>query len=257
MEILDFWFMFPISILVASLATGSGFGGGILFFPIFIYLLGLSVPEAVGTGMVTELCGMTSAMISYTRQRQVEFDLALPMIIISFPGLIIGLHLADTLNPAIPKIFFGVAVVGCALWVFFSIRQKEKHTNAHILVEEIFPWAWVPFFGGISSGMTSVGTAETILPVLDRLLKIEIHRAIATTVVVEGCVGWLATALNIWEGQIRWDVALFTTTGVIIGGRLGPMVSRLIAERALKIVFSIFVILAGLQMIYKNIGYLF
>ncbi len=253
----DYWFMFPIAIGVASLATGSGFGGGILFFPIFIYGLNLSVPEAVGTGMVTELCGMTSAMVSYTKQKQVEFDLALPMIIISFPGLVIGLHLVASVNPAIPKTIFGLAVIFCALWVLMSIRASTKNTNANMLVEEIFPWAWVPFIGGISSGMTSVGTAESILPVLDRLLKIEIHRAIATTVVVEACVGWLATALNIYEGQIRWDVAVFTTTGVIIGGYFGPMVSRLIAEKVLKLVFSIFVILAGIQMIYKNIGYLF
>jgi len=254
---IEYWFMFPIAIVVACLATGSGFGGGILFFPIFIHGLNLSVPEAVGTGMITELCGMTSAMIAYTEQKQVEFDLALPMIIISFPGLVIGLHLASSVNPAIPKIFFGLAVIFCALWVLMSIKKTTKNTRAHILVEEIFPWAWVPFFGGISSGMTSVGTAESVLPVLDRLLKIEIHRAIATTVVVEGCVGWLATALNIWEGQIRWDVAVFTTAGVIIGGRIGPMVSRMIAEKILKLVFSIFVILAGLQMIYKSIGYFF
>ncbi len=254
---IDYWFMFPIAIVVASLATGTGFGGGILFFPIFIYGLNLSVPEAVGTGMITELCGMTSAMITYTKQRQVEFDLALPMIIISFPGLVIGLHLVSSVNPAIPKTIFGVAVIFCALWVLMSIRETTKNTNANVLVEEIFPWAWVPFLGGISSGMTSVGTAESVLPVLDRLLKIEIHRAIATTVVVEACVGWLATALNIYEGQIRWDVAVFTTAGVIIGGRLGPMVSCLIAEKTLKLVFSTFVILAGLQMIYKSIGYLF
>ena len=100
---LDYWFMFPIAIVVASLATGSGFGGGILFFPIFIYVLNLNVPEAVGTGMITELCGMSSAMIAYARQRQVEFDLALPMVIISFPGLVIGLHLTASINPAIPK----------------------------------------------------------------------------------------------------------------------------------------------------------
>ena len=254
---LEYWFMFPVAIVVASLATGSGFGGGILFFPVFIYGLHLSVPEAVGTGMVTELCGMSSAMICYTSQKQVEFEIALPMIIISFPGVLAGLYIVQTVNPAYPKFFFGVVVLLCALWVLHSLKDKRPNTGSNLLVEDMIPYAWVPFFGGISSGITSVGTAETILPVLDRMMKVEIHRAIATTVMIEGAVAWLATSINIWEGQICWPVAAYTIAGVAIGGRVGPMISRRIDASVLKIIFSIFVIIAGLQMIISNIEYVF
>jgi len=58
------------------------------------------------------------------------------------------------------------------------------------LTEEIYPFAWVPFVGGISSGLSSIGTAETVFPLLERVYKMNIHRAIATTVVVEGLAGW-------------------------------------------------------------------
>ncbi|MCP4694526.1 MAG: sulfite exporter TauE/SafE family protein [Desulfobacterales bacterium] len=253
----EYWFMLPVSILVACVATGSGFGGGIIFFPIFIFALDLSVPMAVGTGMITELCGMTSAIISYTRQKQVEFEIAMPMIIISFPGLLIGLHIVRVLNPAYSKLFFGFVVLLCGLWVLHSLRERGNNTRSGLFVEDMIPYAWVPFLGGVSSGITSVGTAEMVLPLLERRMKLEMHRAIATTVVVEGAVGWLATAVNIWEGQICWDVAIFTTTGVIIGGRLGPMVSRQFAPKPLKLVFSFFVILASLQIIRENAALIF
>ncbi len=254
---LEYWFMFPVAIVVASLATGSGFGGGILFFPVFIHGLHLSVPEAVGTGMITELCGMSSAMICYTAQKQVEFEIALPMIIISFPGVLAGLYIVQTVNPVYPKFFFGIVVLLCALWVLYSLRDKEPSTGSNLLVEDMIPYSWVPFLGGISSGITSVGTAETMLPVLNRLMKIEIHRAVATTVMIEGAVAWLATSINIWEGQICWPVAMYTIAGVIIGGRFGPMISRRIDASVLKIVFSFFVIIAGLQMIVSNVAYVF
>ncbi|MBL0732558.1 MAG: sulfite exporter TauE/SafE family protein [Desulfosarcina sp.] len=253
----QYWFMFPVAIVVASLATGSGFGGGILFFPIFIYLLDLSVPEAVGTGMVTELFGMTTAMISYARQKQVEFEIAFPMIIISFPGLLAGLYIIQVVNPAWPKMFFGLLVVLCALWVLVSLKEPETNTGSHILIEEFIPYAWVPFIGGVSSGASSVGTAETILPVMERCLKVEVHRAIATAVVVEGAVGWLATSINIWEGQIRWEIAFFTAGGVILGGTIGPSIARYVDAKFLKLLFSFFVIMAGVHMICKNIGYFF
>lgn len=253
----EYWFMFPVSIVVASLATGSGFGGGILFFPIFVHILGLSVPEAVGTGMVTELCGMSSAMISYSAQKQVEFEIALPMIIISFPGILAGLYIVQAVNPAYPKFFFGLVVLMCALWVLYSLREQSTNRGSNLLVEDMIPYSWVPFFGGISSGVTSVGTAETIFPVLDRMMKIEVHRAVATTVMIEGAVAWLATSINIWEGQICWPVAVYTMAGVTIGGRVGPMVSKRIDAGFLKTVFAIFVIIAGLQMMISNIGHIF
>jgi len=179
------------------------------------------------------------------------------MIIVSFPGLLTGLYIIQVVNPALPKMFFGLVVILCASWVLVSLKETDANTGSHILVEEFIPYLWIPFVGGVSSGASSVGTAETILPVLERCLKVEVHRAIATTVVVEGAVGWLATSINIWEGQIRWDIAFFTASGVILGGIIGPSVSKYINPKFLKLLFSFFVIMAGMHMICKNIGYFF
>ncbi len=179
------------------------------------------------------------------------------MIIISFPGLLTGLYIIQIVNPAIPKFFFGFLVIICAFWMLFSLKSQAVNTNSHVLVEKMIPYAWVPFIGGLSSGISSVGTAESLLPVLERKLKIEIHRAIATAVMVEGAVGWLATSINIWEGNIRWDIAAFTTTGVIIGGRIGPVLSGMLDVQILKLIFSVFVFFTGIHMIYKNYNLLF
>jgi len=247
-----YWFMFPVAILTASMATSSGFGGAIIFFPIFIYVLKMSVPEAIGTGMVTELCGMTSGMIGYTRQKQIEFSMAFPMVLLTIPGVVIGLHLVMVLNEAILKIFFGLIVMCCAVWTFMSMAEKRYGTREGFMTEEIYPYAWVPFIGGISSGMSSVGTAETVFPLLERIYRMNVHRAVATTVVVEGLAGWVATSINIWEGQIRWEIAIFTIAGVLIGGQLGPIINRLAPGSLLKILFSLLVLLTGIKMIWDN-----
>jgi uncharacterized protein len=252
--VIHYWFMFPIAILTASMATSSGFGGAIIFFPVFVYVLKMPVPEAIGTGMVTELCGMTSAMVGYTRKRQIEFSMAFPMVLLTIPGGVIGLHLTSVLNEAFLKIFFGLVVVVCALWTFTSIVERKYGSRESFLTEEIYPYAWVPFVGGISSGLSSVGTAETIFPLLERVYKMNVHRAIATTVVVEGLAGWVATSINIWEGQIRWEVAIFTMTGVLVGGQLGPILNKLAPGSILKIIFSLFVFLTGAKMIWDNFG---
>jgi uncharacterized membrane protein YfcA len=246
---LSYWFMFPVAIIVACLATGSGFGTGLLFFSIFVWGLKLSFSQALGTALLAELLAMACAMIFYTRQKQVEFDIAWPMIIVSFPGLVAGLHLVRSANPVVAKIFFGCVVLLCAFWMLLSLRARAAHNHSHLLVEEVIPYVWVPFFGGLSYGMTSMGMAEMLLPVLARRLKIEIHRAIATVVFVEGAVAAMTAVLNIGEGRIKWEVIIFVAPGAIIGGRLGPILAKLTSEQPLKLIFSVFAMLIGFQML--------
>jgi uncharacterized membrane protein YfcA len=178
--------------------------------------------------------------------------MAFPMVLLTIPGVVIGLHLVMVLDEAILKVFFGLVVTCCAVWTFASMAEKRYGNREGFLTEEIYPFAWVPFIGGISSGLSSIGTAETAFPLLERVYKMNVHRAIATTVVVEGLAGWVATSINIWEGQIRWEVAVFTMSGVLIGGQLGPIINRLAPGSLLKILFSLFVFLTGIKMIWDN-----
>ena len=50
---LEYWFMFPISILIATIAMASGVEGATFFTPLFILALGLSPEIAIGKGLIT------------------------------------------------------------------------------------------------------------------------------------------------------------------------------------------------------------
>ena len=83
------------------------------------------------------------------------------------------------------------------MWTLVSAIQKKKGTRYGIEVDEVYPVFWVPFVGGISSGVSAVGTAESMFPLLERYLKVQPHRAIATAILIEASMNWLATALNL------------------------------------------------------------
>ncbi|MCZ6491816.1 MAG: hypothetical protein O7A06_14970 [Acidobacteria bacterium] len=44
----EYWYMLPISILIATAAMASGVGGATFFTPLFVLVLGLPVPVAAG-----------------------------------------------------------------------------------------------------------------------------------------------------------------------------------------------------------------
>ena len=71
MVYLGYWFMFPVSILVATLAMTFGVGGAVLFSPIFIVvfpLLGvptLSPATAFASSLLIMLVGFGSGLVGY------------------------------------------------------------------------------------------------------------------------------------------------------------------------------------------------
>lgn len=45
---LDYWYLFPISLVVATIAMATGIGGAVFFSPIFLLWLKLEPSVAVG-----------------------------------------------------------------------------------------------------------------------------------------------------------------------------------------------------------------
>ena len=60
----EYWFMFPVAILVATTAMASGVEGATFFTPIFLLVLGLPIEVAIGTGLITEVFGFASGASS-------------------------------------------------------------------------------------------------------------------------------------------------------------------------------------------------
>lgn len=71
MDFTLYWFMFPVSILVATTAMLSGIGGAALFMPIFLLIFPLLGPEypltstvaAIAVALLTETFGFFSGFV--------------------------------------------------------------------------------------------------------------------------------------------------------------------------------------------------
>lgn len=64
---LTYWYLFPISIVMASVANGAGTGGATFFSPLFVLGLGLSPQVAIGTADITEVFGFASGVSAHAR----------------------------------------------------------------------------------------------------------------------------------------------------------------------------------------------
>ena len=47
----EYWYVFPVSILIATIAMASGVGGAVFFSPFFILVLGIPPEVGIGTAV--------------------------------------------------------------------------------------------------------------------------------------------------------------------------------------------------------------
>ena len=63
----SFWFMFPVAVVIATIAMLAGIGGAVMFAPFFMLVLKLDPLIALGAGLVIEVFGFSSGVIGYWR----------------------------------------------------------------------------------------------------------------------------------------------------------------------------------------------
>ncbi len=248
----EYWYMFPVAVAIAVLANSSGFSGGVLFQPIFNLVLQLPIQASVATGIATETVGMTSGAIRYIYYNMVELSLGFTMLMLAIPGVVIGNHALIVINGNLLKFILGFIIIFVASMQFVNALRKSFGKRDKVPVEDIYPVMWVPPLAGFFSASTGTGVCELSQPMLEKGLNMKTKRANATAILVEASADWVITILNLQAGMIMWKLWIFTGAGVIIGGQIGPYISRYLPERFIKIVFSIAVVIIGSFYIYKG-----
>ena len=276
----EYWFLFPISALIATIAMASGIGGAVFFSPLFMLALRLDAKIAIGTALITELSGFTSGLIAYIKTRLIDYELARNLLMFSVPFAVLGLFLADHFPDVILKTIFAVGLIFIGLQLFTSWRKEEREKQEKANEEEfkeehesclidnegneyryticnknmgrIFA-----AIGGAFVSMISVGLAELQEYQLVARCKVPTPVAIATSIFVVVITLVVASIGHIYEfaqGNISdltevVNLAIFTVPGVILGGQIGPKVQKWLPDDKTKISISILFLLIGIFML--------
>jgi uncharacterized protein len=275
---LEYWFMFPVAILVATTAMASGIGGATFFAPIFLLGLGLSPEVAIGTGLITEVFGFASGLYAYARKRLIDYQLGTVLLVVTIPLALLGTWISGQIDPEILKIALGLGVFAVA-FSFLRTPSHEAVVQMDKAIERDFgPRAetcletaagericytvcnktegrLIAGTGGLFVGLISTGLGELNGYFLLRRCRVPSRVAVATGVFIvaftalSAAVGHLIQFINSGRETLTLvaSICLFTVPGVIIGGQLGSSVADRIPqhtlERGLGILFTLIAVL--------------
>ncbi len=252
----EYFYMFPVGIVIAVLANSSGFSGGVLFQPIYNIFLNIPMQNAVATGIATETIGMTSGAIRYLWYRMVELPIGFTMIMLTIPGIVAGNHALMIFDADFLKLILGFIILGVATMQLVNAFRGSFGKRENIPIEDIYRFMAVPPIAGFFSATTGTGICELAQPLLEKGLNMKTKRANATAILIEATSDWIITILNLHAGLILWEIWIFSGTGVIIGGQIGPYISRYLPDKIVKILFSSAVVIIGIFYIYQGINWL-
>jgi uncharacterized membrane protein YfcA len=122
---LQYWFMLPIGVLIATTAVASGVGGATFFSPLFILALGLPPEVAIGTGLITEVFGF-GGIYAYAHKRLIDYRLGLTLLVVTIPMALVGTWLASWIEPIILKVVLGVGLFVVALSFLQAPEQRHR-----------------------------------------------------------------------------------------------------------------------------------
>lgn len=280
MDFTLYWFMFPVSILVATCAMLSGIGGAALFTPIFILVFPLLGPEyvlgstiaAIGTALITQTFGFLSGFVGYYRRKLIDNRLASRIVLVSVPVAVAGALTAGIVHDSVLLASYAVlvAVLATVMWrnrppsrAVTSAAGADQRTivdsRGHSYTYDVPRLGTrsnlLTGIGAFLTGMVSVGIGEVTISQLTRKgLPIAVAAATSVVVVITTVV-FASTTLVIqliksggWAA-VPWNLLCYDIPGVLIGGQIGPRLQGKVAPHVMRRAISIlFALLSGAMM---------
>lgn len=278
---LEFWYLFPISVLIATIAMSTGIGGAVFFSPLFMLALKLDPKIAIGAALVTELFGFLSGLVAYYRSKLIDFSLAWSLLLFSVPAAMLGAFYADAIPPIVLKAIFAVGLVVIGFQLFNAWRAEERakkelehrkefegnyeseltdatgRVHHYTVCNKPMGKAFAAV-GGAFVGMISVGLAELQEYHLVARCKVPTPVAVGTSIFVVVITVLVASAGHFYEFSKASGTALpqvlsiviFTAPGVVLGGQIGPRLQKNLPEDKMKVSIAVLFMLLGAFMLY-------
>jgi uncharacterized membrane protein YfcA len=273
----EFWYMLPIGIVIATIAMASGVGGATFFSPLFILGLGLSPELAVGAGLVVEVFGFGSGVYAYVRRQLIDYRVGGMLLAATVPAAVAGVVIAHFADADILKVILGMGLFAVAV-SFLRAPDDEMEATLENMAHEDPDEAetclvtaedeeicytvcnttegrLISGIGGLFVGMVSSGLGELNGYFLLQRCRVPSSVAVATSVFVVAITALIASVGHIFQvaqGGLTGlatmgRLLLFTVPGVVIGAQLGPELARRVPDRVMEIgLGGLFTITAGL-----------
>lgn len=211
-------------------------GGSLLTVPVMLFL-GVPGPIANGTNRVGILLQNIAACSTFFHRGYSDWRLGLSLAIATLPGALVGALLGTQLS----GVWFE-RILAATMIVVLVLMIRSPNTTTHLQQSELsrsrLVLGHVAMLGvGFWGGIIQVGVGFILMPVLQRILGLDLVRVNQHKVFIVLIYGTLALWIFVSSGQVLWLVGLSLAVGNFLGGWLGAHMTLTRGETLIRRVF--------------------
>lgn len=258
---MKFFISLLIFILISSLASLVGLGGGIFYVPALTFL-GYSFNEASTLSLLLIVVTSFSASFRFGRSGLIDWKMALVMEFFTGIGAFTGGFISVNLNETFLKILFCAVLIIIAVFMLIKkVQDKEtqlpvktgfgywvRNFNGMTYSIPMFWMIGVTFVAGFLSSVLGISGGAMKVAAMILLFGIPSKIAIATSALMVGFTGATGLAGHLVHTSIDWKIALVLIVAVFIGGKIGSKISMGFSEKTVNKVASYIYIALALLM---------
>jgi uncharacterized membrane protein YfcA len=275
MSVFEFTLLLWVGALIAGfLGALTGLGGGVVLVPLLTLFFKVDIRYAIGASLISVIAASSGAAAAYVKEGFSNIRIGMFLEIATTLGALLGAFLAvEVPTPAI-AIIFGLVLLYSA---YLSGRTQpavpeDDHPDplaTRLGMNGTYPSVSGPrryyvhrvpagfslmFGAGTLSGLLGIGSGAVKVLAMDQAMRIPFKVSTTTSNFMIGVTAAASAGVYLNRGYIDPGVAMPVMLGVLAGSLLGTRVLVKAKTQSLRLVFSLVIVVLGLEMIYKGIS---
>ncbi|MBC7218558.1 MAG: sulfite exporter TauE/SafE family protein [Hadesarchaea archaeon] len=243
--------LIPIGLLIATFFSMIGLVGGSFIVPLLVLAFGLPTQKAIGVSLFTVMFTAISSTLAYAAQRKIHFKVGLLLDTLDVPGAFLGAYLTALIASNWLAAMFGGLLILLAVRMIQrrnSGREVELAGQLQLNRRVVAACVLGSLASGIVSGMFGVGGGIIDELVMIMMIGMSI-RLSAGTAMFGMAITTVAAVIPHWlMGNVLLDYALPLTLGSLIGGQIGPYLSKRTQPATLRRILAVVFVVIGVRM---------
>jgi len=269
---------FTLLVGLGSLAAGflgslTGLGGGVVLVPLLSLVFGVDIRYAIGASLISVIATSSGAAAAYVKEGYANLRLGMFLEIATTVGALVGAVVATRVPPAWIAVVFGVVLIHSA---YLSSRAPSSREEAgtsdawatRLRLDGSYPTPSGPkayhvravptgfglmFGAGALSGLLGIGSGAIKVLAMDRAMHLPFKVSTTTSNFMIGVTAAASAGVYLNRGYIDPGLAMPVMLGVLCGALVGVRVLARARTRPLRIIFSLVILVLGVEMIYNGL----
>ncbi len=261
------------SVAAGLLGSLTGLGGGVVIVPMLTLLLGVDIRYAIGASLVSVIATSSGAAAAYVKEGFSNIRIGMFLEMATTMGALFGALVATVVPGAAVAIIFGLVLIHSAYLSIHPVRAvsngEADYLATRLRMDGSYPGPNGPvpyhvnavpagfslmFVAGTLSGLLGIGSGAVKVLAMDRAMHIPFKVSATTSNFMIGVTAAASAGVYLNRGYIDPVVSMPVMLGVLLGSAVGARVLVVAKTKVLRVVFSLLILVLGIEMIYNAIA---